>query len=131
MPITPVSGVTSTPVSAPIKAPASAVIPVSAADFVAKVLRAQGPVVVQFMNPACPHCRRMEPVLQEVAQKLVGKVQVFQVNIMLDGPLTTHLGVNSVPTFLMFHGGKEIGRAQVGPVVAELQKAISDAFKPS
>lgn len=106
----------------------SRVAPVGAADFVQKVLRAPGPVVVEFMNPSCPHCRRMEPVLHAVADQLPANVQVFQVNVKLDPLLSTHLRVQGVPTFLAFQGGKELNRFNVGPDAAALQGAINKSF---
>src|SRR5688572_1560728 len=83
---------------------------VSAADWQAKVLNAQGPVAVEFMNFACGHCRRAEPMVHDVGRALEGRVKLYQVVVPNDVDLTRRYRVNATPTFIMFQNGQEVGR---------------------
>jgi len=71
------------------------------------------PVILEVWSDSCPPCRRMIPVLDQVATRYDGKVRVVTVGTDADMPLLRKLGVRSTPTLIIYDGGEELGR-QVG-----------------
>lgn len=84
---------------------------VTATDFQSKVLNATGPVAVEFMNFACIHCKKANPMVHDVAKALEGTVKVFQVNVPLEPALVKKYKIAGTPTFVMFQNGQEVGRS--------------------
>jgi thioredoxin 1 len=91
---------------------------VTAADFREKVLRADGPVAVEFMSFACGYCRRANPMVHDVARALGARVKVFQVNVPQERELSDTYRIRATPTFVMFENGREVGRAnpEISPI---------------
>jgi thioredoxin 1 len=86
---------------------------VTDADFEAKVLKSNTPILVDFWAEWCNPCKMIAPILAEVAQSYVGKLQVAKLNID-DSPLTpTKFGVRGIPTLLLFKNGNVVA-TQVG-----------------
>jgi len=96
--------------------------------FDSLVLASSNPVAVEFMSYGCEHCRLLEPVLQEVADKLGSRESVFRVNIAVDHELANRYEIEGTPTIVMFSQGIEVGRA-VGPEPS--LKALWDAMTRS
>lgn len=86
---------------------------VSSADFQAKVLEADKPVLIDFFATWCGPCRMVAPVLDEVAAEMAGSVLVYKVDIDQSPEIASRYGVTSVPTLTVFEGG-EVKRQTVG-----------------
>lgn len=71
------------------------------------------PVILEVWSDSCPPCRRMVPVLEQVATRYAGKVRVVTVGTDADQALLRKLGVRSTPTLIIYEAGEELGR-QVG-----------------
>lgn len=84
---------------------------VGSADWNEKVLNANGPVAVEFMNFACIHCKKANPMVHDVAKAIEGQVRVYQVNVPLEPALVKKYKITGTPTFVMFQNGVEVGRA--------------------
>jgi len=79
-------------------------------SFEQDVLKSQGNVVVDFSATWCPPCRKLAPVLEELAQELAGKVTILKMDVDESANTPGRFGVASVPTLVFFKDGVEIGR---------------------
>ena len=100
------------------------------ANFDQQVLRAGGPIAVEFMSYGCAHCRVIEPVLQQVAEMVAATEKLFRVNIAVEQGLAEQYGIRGTPTLLMFLDGREVGRVEgPSPTAADLLRAVTAPFE--
>ena len=70
----------------------------------------KGIVLVDFYADWCGPCRMMTPILERVAKEVSGKATIAKIDIDEAQKVTSTFQVTSVPTLILFHEGKEIGR---------------------
>ena len=78
----------------------------SADEFETKVLKATGPVLVDFFATWCGPCRMVAPVIDEIAAEKAGSVAVYKVDIDQSPELAFKYQVSSVPTLIVFENGQ-------------------------
>ena len=81
---------------------------VTDATFVSDVLQSDKPVLVDFWAEWCMPCKKVDPLLNEIANELGDKVQIVSVNIDENPETTRAYRVMSVPTLTMFKGGEPV-----------------------
>ena len=97
------------------------------ATFDQDVLKATGPVVVDFWAEWCGPCRMIAPALEEISKSLDGKVKIVKLNVDESPKTASKYGVMSIPTLMIFKGG-EMASRQVGAAPkAKLQQWITAA----
>ncbi len=82
----------------------------SAADFKARVLQSDKPVVVDFYADWCGPCRAMASVIEELAHELNGSAVVGKVDVDANQALAEQYQVMSIPTLIIFKGGQPVHR---------------------
>ena len=97
----------------------------SDAEFKAQVLDSVEPVLVDFWATWCGPCRALAPTLEALATQYKGKVKVAKLNIDEHQQTPQAYGIRSIPTLLLFKGGKVIEQ-----VVGAVPKArLEETFK--
>ena len=96
---------------------------VTDATFDQAVLKASGPVVVDFWAEWCGPCRMIGPALEEISNSLDGKVKILKLNVDENPATAAKYGVMSIPTLMLFKGG-QLAATKVGA----LSKAQLTAF---
>ncbi len=86
---------------------------VSDASFESEVLKAAGPVVVDFWAEWCGPCRMIAPALEEIAGSLGNKVKILKLNVDENPATAAKYGIMSIPTLMIFKNG-EMASRQVG-----------------
>jgi thioredoxin 1 len=81
---------------------------VTDATFVTDVLQSDKPVLVDFWAEWCMPCKKVDPLLGEIAKEMGDKVQIVSVNIDENPETTRAYRVMSVPTLTMFKGGEPV-----------------------
>jgi len=100
---------------------------VTDATFDQDVLKASGPVVVDFWAEWCGPCRMISPALEEISTALDGKVKIVKLNVDENPATAAKYGIMSIPTLMLFKGG-ELASRQVGAAPkAKLQQWITGA----
>jgi len=98
------------------------------ADFDKEVLKSDQPVLVDFWATWCAPCRAIAPAVEELATQYKGKVKVAKVNIDDNQDTPQQYGIRSIPTLLVFKGGKVVeqivGAVPKAKLEAALQKVI-------
>ena len=82
------------------------IVTLTDANFSDEVVKSATPVVVDFWAEWCGPCKMIAPVLDELAGEYNGKVKIGKVNIDEHQQLAITYGINSIPTLLIFKGGK-------------------------
>lgn len=84
----------------------SSLIHVNDVDFEKEVLKSDQPALVDFWAPWCGPCKSIGPVVEELAESYKGRVKMAKMNVD-DNPRTSATySVRSIPTLLLFKGGK-------------------------
>jgi thioredoxin 1 len=93
-------------------------------EFRREVLESQTPVVVDFWATWCAPCRAIAPALEELATQYRGRVKVAKVNIDDNQETPQQYGVRSIPTLLVFKGGRVVDQIVGAVPKAKLEDAI-------
>jgi len=104
-----------------------------ASQFPDKVLSASHshPVLVDFSATWCGPCRTLAPILTKVAEEYVDKATFYKIDIDKNVALTEEHKVMSVPTMLLFVGGKPVGRITGLASAARIKKLLDKHLPPS
>ena len=89
-----------------------AVVELTPENFEREVTRREGAVFVEFYAPWCPYCKRLEPIWEELPEKLEeagSKTRVARMNVDAYADYASAYAVTGFPTLMLFENGRPVG----------------------
>ena len=80
-------------------------ITITKENFESVVLQSKLPVLVDFWAPWCGYCKRLSPVLDQLAQLYDRQLVVGKVDIDTQPELEAQFGIEIIPTLYLFRDG--------------------------
>lgn len=99
---------------------------VSDTSFEDDVIKAEGPVLVDYWAEWCGPCKMIAPVLDEIAQTYAGKLKICKLNIDENQETPPKYGVRGIPTLMLFKNGN-VEATKVGALSKSQLAAFLDA----
>ena len=92
------------------------------------VIESDKPVVVDFWAEWCGPCKKLSPILEEVAEELDGEVTIAKVNVDEERNLGAMFQIMSIPNVLIFSHGEKVdefvGLRSKDDIVAQVKKQL-------
>ena len=85
-------------------------IKITKENFESEIVNSELPVLVDFWAAWCGPCKTIGPKIEELSVELEGKAKVCKVNVDEEMALAQQFSVMSIPTMVVFKGGKEVNR---------------------
>lgn len=82
------------------------IVNVTDETFEKEVLQNPVPVLVDFWAEWCQPCKMVRPIVEEMAAEYEGKIMVLEMNVDENAQTPSTYGIMSIPTLMIFKGGK-------------------------
>ncbi len=83
-------------------------------------------VMVEFYATWCPHCQRMQPVVEEFKKEMEGMLEVVQVDVDQESALADFYTIEGTPTFILLRKGEQLWRQSGELSLERLERAVKE-----
>ncbi|TCO64677.1 thioredoxin [Actinocrispum wychmicini] len=101
-------------------------VTVTDSSFTEDVLQSDKPVLVDFWATWCGPCRMVAPVLEEIAAEHAEKITIAKVDIDANPSVAQDYQIMSIPTMIVFQGGRPVKQIVGAKPKAALLKDLAD-----
>ena len=101
------------------------IVHITDASFENEVLKATGPVLVDYWADWCGPCKMIAPILDEISTEYSGKVKIVKLNIDQNPATPPKFGIRGIPTLMLFKGGS-VAATKVGALSKSQLTAFID-----
>jgi thioredoxin 1 len=99
------------------------------ANFQSEVLGSDKPVLVDFWAPWCGPCKMVGPVVEKLATDLASSVKIGKLNVDDNPAVAQEYGVMSIPTMILFKGGRVVAKTMGFQPEPKLREFITSNSK--
>jgi thioredoxin 1 len=103
----------------------------TADNFETEVLRAAGPVLVDFYAPWCGPCKMLAPLLEQLAGEMSGQVKFAKLNVDDASELAGRYSITGVPTLMLFRDGQRVDQMVGMAPPAALKRWLAQHAAPA
>jgi thioredoxin 1 len=83
-------------------------------------------VMAEFYATWCPHCKRMQPVVEKFKKAMEGTLEVVQVDVDQESDLADFYTIEVTPTFILFRKGEQLWRQSGELTLSRLERAVEE-----
>lgn len=84
-------------------------------------------ILAEFYATWCPHCKRMEPIVEEFKKLVEGNPEVVQIDVDQESMLSEYYTIETIPTFILMRKGEQLWRQSGELSLKRLAKAVKTA----
>lgn len=98
-------------------------------NFEQEAIKSALPVIVDFWAEWCGPCKMLSPILDQIADELVGKIVIGKLNVDINPQVASKYQINSIPTLLFIKNGsvadQHIGLLAKEPLKQKIERFVS------